>query len=134
MRVAAYAARPSGDAKLTAGFRARQERVARHWKDVRLGALNVDAQDGDLTFEVQVSLGDVDPSSVPVELYAEPREWAPAFRQAMHLSAPPAVRSGPHSVSTRTPATRDAVDLTPRTLPHPVLALPPEISRIVWQE
>lgn len=74
MRVAAYAARPSGDAKLTVAFRARQERVARHWKDVRFGALNVDGQDGDLTFEVQVYLGDLDPSSVPVELDAEPRE------------------------------------------------------------
>ena len=45
MRVAAYAARPSGDAKLTAGFRAWQEQVARHWKDVHFDALNVDAQD-----------------------------------------------------------------------------------------
>ena len=131
---AAYAARVSGDAKLTAAFLAWQEQIAQYWKDVHFGALNVTMQDGDLTFEVEVYLGSLDPSFVRIELYAEPQNGAPAFRQEMHLSAPPAVGSGPHLFSTRTPATRDAVDFTPRILPYHVLALPPEIRRIVWQK
>lgn len=38
-----------------------------------------------------------------------------------------------HTFSTRTPATRDAADFTPRILPYHVLAPPPEIRRILWQ-
>ena len=130
----AYAARVSGDAKLTAAFLAWREQIAQHWKDVHFGALKVNAQDGELIFEVEVYLGGLDPSAVRIELYAEPRNGASAFKQEMHLSAPPALSSGPHSFSTRTPATRDAVDFTPRILPYHVLALPPEIHRIVWQK
>ncbi len=129
----AYAARASGDAKTTE-FLAWQERIAQYWKDVHFGALNVTAQDGDLTFEVEVYFGGLDPSAVRIELYAEPQNGLQAFRQEMHLSAPPAVSSGPYSFSTRTPGTRDAIDFTPRILPYNVLALPPEIRQIVWQK
>jgi starch phosphorylase len=129
----AYAARASDDTKLTE-FLAWQEQIAQYWKDVHFGALNVTAQDGDLTFEVEVYLGGLDPSAVRIELYAEPQNGLPAFRQEMHLSAPPAVSSGLYSFSTRTPGTRDAIDFTPRILPYHVLALPPEIRQIVWQK
>ena len=87
----------------------------------------------DLTFDVEASLGGVDPSSLRAGVYAERRNGAPAFRQGMNLSAPPGVMSGPHTFSTRTPATRDAADFTPRILPYHVLALPPEVRRILWQ-
>jgi starch phosphorylase len=130
----AYAARATGDPKLTEGFLAWQEEIARLWNDVDFGALNVTAQDGDLIFEVEIYLGGIDPSSVRVELYAEPQNGEPAFRQEMHRSRPPAVTSGPDSFSTRMPATRAAMDFTPRILPYHVLALPPEIRRIVWQK
>lgn len=91
------------------------------------------AQGEDLTFDVEAYLGGVDPSSVRADLCAEPKNKAPAFRQGMNLSAPPAVISGPHTFSTRTPATRDPADLTPRILPYHVLALPPQVRRILWQ-
>ena len=130
----AYAARASGDAKLTAAFLAWQEQIDRHWKDVHFGALNVTAQDGGLSFEVEVCLAGLDPNFVRVELYAEPQNGGPAFRQEMHLSAPPALSFGPHSFSTRTTATRAAIDFTPRIQPYHALALSTEIRQIVWQK
>ncbi len=131
---AAYAARASGDAKLTAGFLAWQEDVARHWQDIHFGALNATAQDGELTFEVEVYLGGIDPSSVRVELYAEPANAAAsAFRQEMQRIGAAALDSGAYLYSTRTAATRATADFTPRILPYHPLALPPEIHRIVWQ-
>jgi starch phosphorylase len=127
---AAYAARLSGEAK---AFLAWRERVARYWNEVHFGALNVNTQDGEITFEVEVCLGGLDPDSVRVELYAEPRYGATEFRQEMHLSGHP-VSSGPYRFSTRTPATRAAGDFTPRILPYHALALPTEIRRIKWQK
>ncbi len=128
---AAYAARLSGDPK---AFLAWQEDIARYWNEVHFGALNVTQQDGDLTFEVEVYLGGLDPSSVRVELYAEPQNGGPVFRQEMQRSATPAVQSGPHTFSTRTPASRAAGDFIPRILPYHPLALSPEIRRIGWQK
>lgn len=127
----AYEARACGNA---GAFLAWQEDIARHWNDVHFGTLNVRADDGDLTFEVEVYLGGLDRSSVRVELYAAPQNDAPAFRQEMHVSAPPAVNSGPYTFSIRMPATRAAADFTPRILPYHALALPPEIRRIIWQK
>ncbi len=127
-----YAARAVTDPKLTAAFLAWQEEIARHWNDVHFGALNVAAQDGNLTFEVEVYLGGIDPSSVRVELYAASQNGAPAFRQEMRCAGP-APDSGPHVYAIQTPATRAAADFTPRIRPYHVLALPAEIRRIVWQ-
>ena len=127
---AAYAARASSEAT---AFLAWHAAIARHWKDVRFGALNVTAQDGELAFEVDVYLGRLDPRSVRVELYAEAHGTLPAFRQEMHGGASPAAGRGLHRFSTRAPAGRPATDFTPRVTPYHPQALPPEICRIVWQ-
>jgi starch phosphorylase len=127
---AAYSARGSGDATAFLAWRAE---IERHWKDVRFGALNVTAHDGELAFEVDVYLGRLDPGSVRVELYAEPQGTSPAFKQEMHGSASPAAQRGLHTFSTRVPAGRPAADFTPRIMPHHPQALPLEICRILWQ-
>jgi glycogen phosphorylase len=131
---AAYAARASSDAKLTAAFLAWQGEIARNWNDVHFGALNVTAQEGDLVFNVETYLGHLDPSSVRVELYAEPPDNGSAFRQEMHPTRSPAHESGAYLYETRTPATRPASDFTARILPYHALALPTEIGQIVWQK
>jgi len=126
---AAIAARLSGGAPEYLGW---EEEISRHWNEVRFGALQINEQDGELTFEAEVHLGGLDPRSVRVELYAEPLDGGPAFRQRMHPGAHTG-GPGPHWFSARTPATRPAGDFTPRILPDHALALPAEIRRIVWQ-
>jgi starch phosphorylase len=130
---AAYAARASGDANATAAFLTWREGIARYWNDVRFGALKVTEQEGDLTFEVEVSLGVLDPSAVRVELYADGQNGGPAFGQEMHRNETTGNHSAVHLYTIRTPAIRPAANFTPRVLPYHPLALPPEIHRIVWQ-
>ncbi len=136
----AYARRACTDSELTTDFLAWQEDIARHWNDVHFGALRVTEQDGELTFEAEVDLGELDPGSIRVELYAGSRDGKPAFRQEMHLtggpgsSTAPGFGSGPCLYTTQTPATRPAVDFTPRVFPFHALALPTEIRRILWQK
>jgi starch phosphorylase len=130
----AYAARTAGDAKLMAGFLAWREEIARRWNDVRFGALSASIDNADFVFDVEVYLGGLDPGAVRVELYAAPQNGGLPFRQEMHRTADPAFDGGPCVYSTRTPATRATVDFTPRILPYHALALPPEITRIVWQK
>ena len=127
----AHAARASGNA---GGFLAWQENIARHWNDVHFGKLSVTTQDGELTFDVEVHLGGLDPSAVRVELYAEAQNGKPALKQEMRRTGAPAANHGPHLFSARIPATRSAGDFTPRVLPYHVLALPTEIDRVVWQK
>lgn len=128
---AAYAARASGNAT---PFLAWQEEIARHWNEVHFGALKTSAQNRGLTFEVELYLAGLDPAAVRVELYAEPRNGEPAFREEMHRTESAPSKSGSYTFSIQTPAARPATDFTPRALPHHPLALPPEIGRIVWQK
>jgi starch phosphorylase len=127
---AAYAARAGGDGD---GFLGWQAQVARHWSDVRFGALRVTEQDGELRFEVEVRLGCLDPSSVRVELYADAREGRSDTRDEM-LPIEAAGEPGVCWFAARVPAVRPAADFTPRVLPHHALALPLEICRVVWQK
>jgi starch phosphorylase len=127
---AAYAARSSDDASALLAW---CENIARHWNAVHFGSLDVNTQDGELAFAVEVYLGGLDPNSVRVELYADALDGGPAFRQQMLSGAQP-VNSGPHRFSTRIQATRAAGDFTPRILPYHPLALPTEIRRIIWQK
>ena len=83
----AYARRACADSELTTAFLAWQEQIARHWNDVHFGALTVTEQNGELIFEAEVDLGGLDPGSVLVELYADPQDGKPAFRQEMHPTA-----------------------------------------------
>jgi starch phosphorylase len=130
----AYTRRACGDRELAAVFLAWHESIARNWNDVHFGALTTTKRDGVLLFDVEVYLGHLDPSSVQVELYAEPQDGGPAFKQDMHRNRGAAQESGAYRYVTQAAATRPATDFTARVLPCHPLALPAEIQRIVWQK
>lgn len=125
---AAYAARLSGDGK---EFAAWEENIARHWNNVRFGAVNAQAQDGQIEFNVEIHLGGLQPDSVRVELYADGVGGGQPSRQEMHPAH--VDDSGAHWFSAQIPATRPATDFTPRILPYHRLALRVEIQQILWQ-
>ncbi len=131
---AAYAARSADNGKAGASLAAWQRDIARCWKDVRFGALDVETRDGQMTFEVEVHLGGLDPSAVRVELYAEPRDGATPFRQEMLLKESRPAVPVLHVYSARTPAGRPPSDFTPRVMPYHAMAVPVEIDRILWQK
>jgi len=122
-----YARRAADGGKLGAALVEWQAGLARAWKDVHFGALQVKSEGGQLIFEAQVYLGGIDPGAVRVELYADSVNGGQAFRQVMQ-------RGAGDLYSARVPAGRSADDFTVRVAPyHPDAGVPLEAREILWQ-
>jgi glycogen phosphorylase len=129
-----YARRAADKGKLGSALVQWQADLARGWKDVRFGPLKVGSMDGQLIFEAQVYLGSLDPGAVRVELYADPGSGGEPFRQTMDRGEPLIGSANGYLYSTRTPATRNASDFTPRVVAyHPEASVPLEAEEILWQ-
>jgi glycogen phosphorylase len=101
-----------------------QRAVERAWPTLHFGAVKVETRDGQHFFEVEAFLGDLDPASVCVELYAD---GAPPERHEME-------RVGPNTYRAQVAAPRWVNDYTPRVIPHhPEVAVPLQTNRILWQ-
>jgi starch phosphorylase len=131
---AAYAARGTDGGNAGAGLCAWNTEIARRWRDVRFGALEVHTRDGEMTFDVEVHLGGLDPGAVRVELYAESQDGGAPIRQEMQRGASRTDGSAAWVYSGGVRATRSPVDFTPRVIPRHALAAPVEIDRILWQK
>ncbi len=129
-----YTARAAQDGKLGAELVKWRNNIARSWKDVRFGPLNVGNQGGVLLFQVEVFLGDLDPEAVRVELFADGQNGGEPVRQPMERSRHVSTGSSSYNYVARTPATRPADHFTPRVVPyHPNALLPLEANEILWQ-
>jgi starch phosphorylase len=101
----------------------------------RFGPATVQTDDGHHDFQLPIHLGDLSPEFVQVELYANALPGGSPERHVM------ARETGPEQASTnqclysaRVPATRPAVDYTPRLIPHNDEAIVPlEAFQILWQ-
>jgi starch phosphorylase len=130
----AYAARAANHGNASRDLLAWQRRISGRWSEVRFGPLRVESVNGYLAFEVDVYLGDLHPSDVRVELYAEPLSGGAAFRQEMERKQQSAADPAAYVYAARTPATRPASDFTPRVIPYHPMAEGLEVSRILWQK
>ncbi|HEX6647998.1 MAG TPA: alpha-glucan family phosphorylase, partial [Pyrinomonadaceae bacterium] len=112
----------------------RQE-VAERWNTARFGAARLLTNDGHHQFVLSVSLGDLSPESVQVELYAGALPGGSPERHVMTREMVPQQASTNGFVYTaRIPATRPAGDYTPRLIPHNDEAIVPlEAFQILWQ-
>ncbi|HLK20433.1 MAG TPA: alpha-glucan family phosphorylase [Bryobacteraceae bacterium] len=123
----AYARRAADGGKLGAAIAGWQTQVARHWDEVRFGAVEEKSEGGQWVFNAQVFLGALDPGAVRVELYADGIAGGEAFRQSMS-------RGEGDWYSARVAATRDARDFTVRVMgEHADAAVPLEAGEILWQ-
>jgi glycogen phosphorylase len=101
-----------------------QRKTEKAWPTLHFGRVKVDTRDGQHFFEVEVFLGDLDPSSVCVELYAD---GAPPEHHKME-------RAGTGTYRAQVPAPRWVSDYTPRVIPcHPGVPVPLQTNRILWQ-
>lgn len=108
-------------------------RLARDFKTLRFGAMTTDTREGRHHFAVQVDLGTLAPA-VRVELYADPSDRAPAFRQPMGRIEGGSTASGMDLYGASVPASRAAGDYTARIVPaHPDASVPLEAPYILWQ-
>jgi len=87
-----------------------------------------------LAFELEVWLGDLDPASVRIELYADGPGGGAPVRQEMKPGRRQAGTVGSFVYSAVVSAGRSASDYTPRVIPHHAgVSIPLEESRVCWQ-
>ena len=104
-----------------------------HWAGVRFGGAKVETRGGEHVFEVEVWLGDLDPASVRVELYAEADGPGAAARQEMQRADRLEGAAGGFVYRAAVPAARSADDYTARVMPHmDGVPVPLYDARILW--
>ncbi|MEP6917891.1 MAG: DUF3417 domain-containing protein, partial [Acidobacteriota bacterium] len=119
-----------------AGVRVAEWRTAlgQKWAALRLGEMKVETGGEQHLFEVQVSLDDLDPDAVRVELYADGVGDGGPVRQEMKRGQPAEGGTTGSTYRVRVPATRPATDYTVRLIPHhDGVAVPLETAHILWQ-
>jgi starch phosphorylase len=132
---ARFRQRNSGGGRLARELCKWQHRLGQDWPGVRFGELEVHLGDRRWQFRVEVYLGKVAPSSVSVELYANPLNGEDAVRIPMVRG--PRIGEAPNGYvfQAEAEASRPAADFTPRIIPaHPSLVVPLEDPHILWQK
>ena len=108
--------------------------IAEKWGKLNFGPVHVETLGDFHQFRVQVYLGDLPPSSVLVELYADPQNGNTAFRQPMHRGDALVGIVGGFAYDGQAPSNRPASDYTPRMIPvGSDVNVPLESSQILWQ-
>jgi starch phosphorylase len=111
-----------------------QHAMQQAWSALRFGEVKVETNGDRHVFEIPVYLGDLDPSAVRVELYADGVNGDGPVRQEMERVRQLEGAAGGYAYRGPAPATRPAADYTVRVIPHRAgVAVPLEDARIRWQ-
>jgi len=110
-----------------------QQNLARKWADMRFGPIKIETHGGRHRFNVQIYLGEMDPDSVRVELYAEVTGGGKGQHQAM-TRGDRLVGVNSFNYSAEVPCSSPATDYTVRIIPyHEGVAVPLEANYILWE-
>lgn len=108
--------------------------IDQQWGQVRFGEVRVGTQSDDRTVEAEIFLGDLDPTSVRVELYADGIDGGPPVRHDMTSTQPQPNPPRGRVYRATVPAARPASDYTTRVMPaRSGVAVPLESAHILWQ-
>lgn len=111
-----------------------REQLRRHWPAIYFGNLHVETASGRHQFHMQVYLGELDPDTIEVELYADSPSGGPLVRQKMTRGDQLVGATKGWIYVAQVPAQRPAEEFTPRLIPrHPDAAIPLEAEQIKWQ-
>jgi starch phosphorylase len=111
-----------------------QHAIQQAWPALRFGEMKVETNGDRHKFEVQVYLGELDPSAVRIELYADGVNGDGPERQEMERARQLPGGAGGYAYRAPVPAMRPATDYTARVIPqHTGVAVPLEDERILWQ-
>ncbi len=111
-----------------------EKNLARQWAGLRFGALDVTTALGQSVFKVELFLGELDPASVTVELFANGIDGNPSVRHLMERASPPNPVGLPFIYRASIENIRPASDYTVRALPQcPGASIPLEAAQILWQ-
>ena len=110
------------------------ERVLKHhWHEIHWGNLEMNEEQGSLSVEVQVYLGEISPENVQVQLYAEPENTGNNACQLMNRGALLSGAKNGYAYSCKLFTQRPSKDFTPRIVAyHPQAILPMESNLILW--
>jgi starch phosphorylase len=131
----AYSERAKADGASAARILHWRQAVAEHWSTARFGPATVQTNDGHHDFQLRIQLGDLSPEFVQVELYANALPGGAPERHVLTRETQSDQASANECLySASVPATRPAVDYTPRLIPHNDEAIVPlEAFQILWQ-
>jgi starch phosphorylase len=130
-----YRARVAGNAELARTINAWAERLQRHWDRIHIGVTEAHEEGGHWRVRVPVYLGDLSPSDVQVELYAECAGDAASV--CVGLERGEALSGAKHGFLYHglAPADRPIGHYTARVVPaYPGVRVPAELPLIVWQK
>jgi starch phosphorylase len=131
---AAYRARTAHQGAVGRKMVAWEHALQGHWAALHFGEVKVNTSGEQHVFQVRVCLGDLDPWSVRVEMYADGAAGGEAVRQEMKLVRSLADASGGDLYCASVPAARPAADYTARVSPcYDDVSNPLEDARILWQ-
>jgi starch phosphorylase len=131
---AAYRARAADNSAVGRQVVGWQDALEQKWAMLHFGEVKVETVEEQHVFEVQAYLGDVDPDSVRVELYADGVNGDGPVRQEMKCVRQLVGAARGYAYSARVDATRPPTDYTARAIPCCAgVAVPLEAARILWQ-
>jgi starch phosphorylase len=111
-----------------------RQNLEQKWAKVRFGELKIETGSGQFIIEIQVYLGDLEPDSVQVELYADGIDGGAPVRQKMTRVRELVGAVNGYAYRAPVPATRPAADYTVRAIPdRSGVVVPLEASQILWQ-
>jgi starch phosphorylase len=109
-----------------------QRSLGNRWTGIRFEEARIESDGTSYRYEVRCRLGELDPASVAVELYADARGARTTERHAMERTE--VLDGGVALYRTVLDSSRDAHDYTPRAIPrHADAIVPLEAAEIVWQ-
>jgi starch phosphorylase len=107
--------------------------IEQQWGTLRFGEEKVVSDDVRHFFKVEVYLGNLEPNSVQVELYADGVNGSEPEQQVMRRGQP-LTEANAFSYSAQVPTTRPVTDYTARIIPqYKGVAVPLEAAQILWQ-
>ena len=109
--------------------------MRQHWSGLHIGERSFSCDGEAWSFSVPVYLGEIGPSDVAVQLYADPRDAeAPFLGKLLRGEAIIGAMNG-HIYTGTAPAARSAEEYTVRIVPYfPGVRVPAELSLILWQK
>jgi starch phosphorylase len=128
-----YCHRKADDCALGTQIAQQRQALQQQWSKLRFGAVKVETTSTHHVFEVCISLADVDPHAVRVELYANAIKGGDPEHHELALVSPVAGATGEYVYRAVIPAQRAAADFTARVVPGYSVAVPLEDAHIMWQ-
>jgi starch phosphorylase len=129
-----YRDRATSDGALGLSLLHWQQDLDRHWSTVRFVKVQINTQDGQHCFQVDITPGSLTPDHLRVELYLDAADGESACFEVMSASGPCVDTPSAFTYSAQVSAMRPASDYTARIVPHHLNAFVPlEACQIVWQ-